>query len=213
MVSAMKIKPAIYLLFIILFIVSGCAKPFKHVDIDPSTDQFPTSVSVDKKFIKIFHPLPGIQEVNYVFLQTYTPYGNDSFFEFTKDALLKIGFKRVYNEKELAQMVIQSGLSQYVTNLSDLISLNNLAMATGPFIFMQSRVYRVSDAVYRFDLQLIEPLSGRTFLEISRVRTNWLDMDTEINYPILNTIKNWYDESVKLSYEKPKREQVGKGSL
>jgi hypothetical protein len=28
------------------------------------------------------------------------------------------------------------------------------------------------------------------------------DMEREINYPILNVIKQWYDESAKLPYEK-----------
>lgn len=130
-----------------------------------------------------------------------------------KDALLKIGFKRVYGEKELSQMVIKSGLSQIVSNISDLISLNNLAKATGPFIVMKSRVYRVGDAVYRFDLQVIEPLNSSTCLEMSRIRTNWLDMDTEINYPVLNLIKQWYDESIKLPYDKPGKEAPGKGSV
>jgi hypothetical protein len=33
-------------------------------------------------------------------------------------------------------------------------------------------------------------------------------MDTEVNYPIINVIKKWYDESAKLPYEKPEEKQV-----
>jgi len=28
-------------------------------------------------------------------------------------------------------------------------------------------------------------------------------MDSEINYPILNIIKRWYDESAKIPFKKP----------
>jgi hypothetical protein len=174
---------------------------------------FPTSTEVDKKHVKIFRPLAGVEEVKYVFLQSSRAFGNDRFYDFMKDALLKIGFKKVYGEEELAKMVIQAGLSQYITNLSDLISLNNLAKATGPFLVLRARVYLVSDVVYRFDLQLIDPLSGSTYLEMSRVRTNWFDMDTEINYPVLNLIKQWYDESAKLPYEKCPEDSSGKQGI
>jgi hypothetical protein len=187
--------------------MTGCAAPFKPANINPQTGLFSTNVEVDKKHIKILSPLTGVQESNYVFLRTYASYGgNDRFYEFMKDALIKIGFRTVYSERELSQMIIKSGLSVYVTNISDLISLNNLAKITGPYLIVEANVFRVTDTVFRFDLQIIEPLSGDTYLEISRIRNNWFDMDTEINYPILNIIKQWYDESAKIPYEKPKSE-------
>ena len=205
---SMKGYSKTFLMALSILALMGCSTPFKPVNIDPATGQFPTSAEVDQKYIKIFRPLPGVRNMNYVFLQAYTPHGNDRFYEFMKDSLLKIGFKKVYGDRELSQMVIQSGLSKYVTNISDLISLNNLYRAAGPFVYLQSRVYLVSNAVFRFDLQLIDPLSGKTCLEISRVRTNWLDMDTEINYPILNVIRQWYEESAKIPYEKPAVKEV-----
>ncbi len=185
-----------------LLSVTGCAS-FKPVSIDQATGRFPASAEVDKKYIRIQQPLVGINEVNYVYLRAHSPYGNDRFYSFMKDALLKIGFKKVYSEKELSQLIIKNGLSTFITNLTDLISLNNLAKATGPFIVLDSAVFPVTSAVFRFDVQVIEPLSGDTFLEISRIRTNWIDMDNEINYPILNVIKQWYDESAQIPYKKP----------
>jgi hypothetical protein len=195
-----------------ILIVSSCAS-FKPATIDETTGQFPASAEVDQKYIKILQPLAGIKEVNYVYLRARSPYGGDRFYDFMKDALIKIGFKKVYSARELSQMVIQSGLSTYVTNLSDLISLNNLAKATGPFIIFDSTVYPVTDVVFRFDVQVIEPLSGNTYLEISRIRTNWLDMDKEINYPILNVIKQWYDESAKLPFKKPEDRDPKEGTI
>ena len=196
-----------------LFIISGCTTFFNPLNIDEATGRFPASVDVDKKYIKIYHPFAGIQQVHYVYLRAYSPFGQDKFYEFMKDALLKIGFKITYNEKELSQRVIASGLSNYVTNISDLISLNNLAKATGPFLILECNTFRLTDVVYRFDLQLIDPLSGDTYLEISRIRTAWLDIDQEINYPILNVIKQWYDESTKLPREKNKSKFPKAGTI
>lgn len=200
-------KGIIHLLSILsLITLVGCALPFKPAELDPKTGMFMTTVEVDDKYIKIYKPLAGVSEEKFIYLRAYSPYGGDKFYSFMKDSLEKIGFKKVYSEKELAQMIIQGGLSGYVTNISDLISLNNLAKATGPYLVLESHVYPVADTVFRFDLQLIEPLSGDTYLEISRIRTNWLDMDTEINYPIINVIKKWYQESTKLPYKKEKEE-------
>lgn len=197
----MKINFRNLLIILSLFLISGCVTSYKPANIDEATGQFPASADVDKKYIKIYRPFAGVQDVNYVYLRAYSPYGKDKFYEFMKDALWKIGVKTTYSEKELSQRIIASGLSNYVTNISDLISLNNLAKAAGPFLILECNVFRLTDVVYRFDLQLIDPLSGDTYLEISRIRTAWLDMDKEINYPILNVIKQWYDESSKLPHK------------
>lgn len=209
----MKINFRNLLIILSLFLIFGCVASFKPADIDEANGQFPASADVDKKYIKIYRPFAGVQDVNYIYLRAYAPYGKDKFYEFMKDALLKIGFQITYSEKELSQRIIASGLSNYVTNISDLISLNNLAKATGPFLILECNIFRLTDVVYRFDLQLIEPLSGNTYLEISRVRTAWLDMDKEINYPILNVIKQWYDESTRLPYEKYKSKIPKKGTI
>jgi len=208
----MQVSSKKLVVIFVLLLMAGCAS-FKPASIDQATGQFPASCEVDKKYIKILQPLAGINEVNYVYLRTHTPYSNDRFYDFMKDALLKIGFKKVYSGKELSQMIIKSGLSTYITNLSDLISLNNLAKATGPFIVLDSTLYPVTNVVFRFDVQVIEPLSGDTFLEISRIRTNWLDMDKEINYPMLNVIKQWYDESAQIPYKKPEVKVPKEGTI
>jgi len=188
----MKINFRNLLIVLIVYLMSSCAV-YKPLNIDPATGQFPASADVDKKYIKIYRPLAGVQDIDFVYLRAYSPYGEDRFHEFMKDALLKIGFKVPYSEKELSQRIIAIGLSNYVTNISDLISLNNLAKVTGPFLVVECNTFRLSDVVYRFDLRLIDPLSGDTHLEISRILTAWLDVDKQINYPILNVIKQWYD--------------------
>lgn len=208
----MKIMFRIFSTLLILFLMLGCAS-FKPANIDETTGQFPASTEVDKQYIKIYEPLAGIKEANYVYLLAHSPYGTDRFYNFMKDALIKIGFPKVYSRKELSRLVIQNGLEAYITDLSDPISLNNLAKATGPFIILDSSVFPVADVVFRFDVQVIDPLSGDTYLEISRIRTNWLDMDKEINYPILNVIKHWHDESAKLPYEKHKVKIPKEGTI
>lgn len=200
------------LIVISLFLMSGCAS-FQPANIDATTGQFPASVEVDKKYIKIYRPFAGVQDINYVYLRAYSPYGKDKFYEFMKDALSKIGFKTTYSERELSQRIIAGGLSTYVTSISDLISLNNLAKATGPFLILDCNVFRLTDVVYRFDIQLIDPLSGDTYLEISRIRTAWLDVDKEINYPVLNVIKQWYDDSVKTPSERKIKSKVPKEGI
>jgi hypothetical protein len=208
----MKVNLRNLLLILSLFSISSCAS-FKPANLDEVTGQFPASVEVDKKYIKIYRPFSGVQDINYVFLRAQSPFAGDRFYEFMKDALLKIGFKKTYDEKELSQKIIASGLSNCVTNISDIVSLHNLAKVTGPFLVIECNIFRLTDAVFRFDLQLIDPLSGDTYLEISRIRTAWLDIDKEINYPILNVIKQWFDDSAKLPCEKHKMKIPKKGTI
>lgn len=196
----------------LLFVIVSCAS-FKPANLDPSTGKFPAWTKVHERYINIFRPLAGVKEARYVYLRTYAKYGDDRFYDFVKDALIKIGFPKVYSKKELYEMISQSGLSPYIKSLSDPISLHNLAKVTGPFIVLVCSVFPVSDTVFRFDVQLIEPLSGDIYLEISRIRINFADMDREINYPILNVIKQWYDESAKLPYEKPKEKPTNERTI
>ena len=203
----------VIMLLVILISGWGCVASFKPAEIDKATGQFPASTDVDKKHVKIFQPLAGIKEAKYIYLRTHSQFQNDKFYDFMKDALIKIGFENVYSERELSRMIVRSGLSSFVTSISDMVSLNNLAKVTGPFLVLQSNVFLVGDCVYEFDLEMIEPLSGNTYLEISRVRTAWLDIDKEVNYPILNVIKQWHDESAALPFSKPEKKKAPEGTI
>lgn len=208
--SFMKKKRSIKQIYIVVIVIllttTGCSLPFKPVNIDPVTGKFPASVEVQSKHIKTFKPLAGVKEARFVYLRADSYSHEALFYDFMKDGLAKVGFANVYNRNELSQITIRSGLSQYVTNLSDPISLHNLASSLGPFLILECAVFPIADAVFRFDVQLIEPITGNTYLEVSRIRTNWVDMDREINYPILNVIKRWHDESIELPYKKPDEE-------
>ena len=105
------------------------------------------------------------------------------------------------NEKELSQFIIRSGLSERVSSISDPVALHNLARLTGPYLILVGNLYPLTaTAAYRFDIQIIDPLNGETYLEISRVRTNWiLGLDSEITYPVLNVIEDWYDASANMT--------------
>ncbi len=133
---------------------------------------------------------------------TNSSYGGEYFYSYMKEGLRGIGLGQVYDEKELSRIVISSGLSLYVTDISDPVSLYNLAEALGPFITLKCGLAEIDNAEFRFDVEVGDPLSGDTYLEISRFKTNWLSMDKEISNPVLNLIKKWYDESASMPPQK-----------
>jgi hypothetical protein len=63
----MKINVRILLTIFFLPLMSGCVASFKPANIDEATGQFPANAEVDKQYIKIFQPLAGIKEANYVY--------------------------------------------------------------------------------------------------------------------------------------------------
>lgn len=85
-----------------------------------------------------------------------------------------------------------------MTNISDLVALNKLSKVLGPFLILDANLFLVGDCHFKFNLEVTDPSSTDVLLKVSRFRTNWMDMDTEINYPMMNVVKRWYDDSVKL---------------
>jgi hypothetical protein len=46
-----------------------------------------------------------------------------------------------------------------------------------------------------------DPAQADELLKIHRVRMNWAGLDNEVNYPVLNVLKRWLDESRMLAPE------------
>jgi hypothetical protein len=183
----------------VLLLAAGCADFFKPVPPDPVSKEFPTDIRVAGEDIRVFRPLAGIGEVRFVCLRTVSEY-EPRFYVFMKDALLSIGFKNVYSEKELSGPLTHNGRREYSGTSFDSTDFRRLAEARGPFVIADAHMVRLNDETFRFIVVLREPVSDTIRLEISRVAAVWYDMDIEVNYPVLNAIKKWYDASAGLPY-------------
>jgi hypothetical protein len=187
-----------FIVFSLCVFFIGCAPSFKNAHISSNTGQFESKTEVEPKCIKTYTLLPGVKNAKYVYLKASYSYNDNVFYSFLKNGLMVIGIDNVMNEKEVSTFILSKGLSNYVTSISDPISLHNLAEVSGPFLFIEADLKMVTDVVYRFDLKVTDPATNKTLLDVSRVRLVWLDLDKEVNLPMLNLIKKWYDESAEI---------------
>jgi hypothetical protein len=148
--------------------------------------------------IKVSKPMPGVKSVPFVYVRTVAPANAAALEPFLRDSLTKIGFPRQVNEEELTKLVIQSGLSSGIQNLSSVIALHRLSEIIGPFLVVEVRAARITDVWYRLDAVIVDPVVGETVFAVSRTKINWIDFDREFSYPMMNAIKSWYDASAAL---------------
>ena len=186
-----------YLSIVLLAFLSGCGPAFKLNPPSEETGFYPTSSNVEAKDIQTYLPFSKIDKVKFIFFKgTYSL--NDKIFEnFMRTALVNIGFENILNEEELSKLIISNNLSDSLPSISDLVSLNRLSHITGQFLYMKANLSMPAECWFRFDISIIDPLSGEKLLDVSRLELNDLDLDKEVNYPILNLLINWKKDSLK----------------
>jgi hypothetical protein len=187
----------IVLVLVLLFSLLGCAPSFRPLEIDSKTGGFKSWGTVKPEDIKEYKLYPGIKNIKFVYLRTKYPSDNDHFYSYLANGLRTIGVKNVLNESELSNYVLSNGLSSYVTSISDPISLHKLSELVGPFLYMDADLDIIRDCTFKFVLKVINPAKNEGLLEVSRIELNDLDLDNEVNRPMLNLIKKWYDESAE----------------
>ena len=195
----MKLNSKIKFLLIILLSIAfiGCDPGFKRAQINPETNSFDTRTLVKQKDIKAYNLLPGIKQTKFVYLRTLYTSNDDLLFNFMSEGLKSIGIETVLNEKDLYDFILANNLSGYVTSITDPISLTRLA-EVAPFLYIYCNLKLFGDCSYRFDLKVVDPLTNTSLLEASTYRLVMLSIDKEVNLPMLNLIKKWYDESAEL---------------
>ena len=196
MVKVRYLKVAFLILVCTVFF--GCAPSFRSAKIDTNTGKFDSNTQVEPKCIKTYNLLPNIKNVKYAYLKATYSYDDEMFYNFIKNGLYSIGIEDVKNEQEISDFVLSNDLSNHVTSISDPISLHKLAEVTGPFLFIEAKLEMVHDCTFRFDLKVTYPATNTTVMDVSRVRLVWWDLDKEVNLPMLNLVKKWYDESAQL---------------
>jgi hypothetical protein len=182
-------------------ILMGCAST-KPLDPDPKTGQFESFADVTDSEIKTYKPLAGIKDEKFVYVRTYSTLRTSQFDTTVRESLKKIGFPRIVSEEDLTKLVISSGLSGDVQNLTSVIALHQLSIVTGPFLVAEFRVVRLADTLFRLEVVIIDPVSGETVFAASRQKINWLNFDREFTYPLMNAVKRWFDDSAKLPVDK-----------
>jgi hypothetical protein len=195
---------------IVVSTLAGCAT-YKPAEVDPATGQFASIAPIGAAEIKVNRPMAGVKNIPFVYVRTASTYRSAELDTFVRDSLTKIGFPRQVGEEELTKLVIRSGLSGDIQNLTSVIALHRLSEAIGPFLVVEVRVFPVARTTFRIDVAIVDPVAGETVFAASRTKINWLDFDREFSYPMMNAVKEWFDASAKASVSRNPAPASGKG--
>lgn len=185
------------LTFVLICLV-GCT-PYKKLDVNKDTGKFETSFEFDKEGIDKRSLFAGVAGVDAVYVRTFDYFANEAFERYMRKGLGEIGFKTVFNREELSQMVINSNLSQYVSNVDDVINLHKISKLTKPFLIIEVIHQPIGGAWFWNEVAIRDASSGELLLHAKEKRIVWMEATQELGAPTLNLIKEWYDASMAIS--------------
>jgi hypothetical protein len=178
------------LIFSLALAITGCSTTMKPRSIDSTTGQFPTtsklsadSVKATKPFVEKFKTLAYVKTDGSKAKQY-----NDFFVESLKNMGV---FTKVVTKQELESLVLERKLTDKVSNISDLIGLNQLEKQMGPFLVVEPYVEWKGGYNFFAHLKAIDPASGETVLLLEQNAFNWTGLDDPLFFPLMNGFLRW----------------------
>jgi hypothetical protein len=187
-------------------LLPGCGTVYQVAKPDAQTGLLDTGTQVKPDEIKAFVPSARIHDVKFIYLRSASggiAGGADEYDKFLDKELPQLGFPPLARRDDLAKLVVKSDLINTVGNVTDPVALAKLSKAIGPFLVLDIVQVYHGYAVFETAVRLTDPETTDTLVSISRVRTNWANLDKEVNYPVLNVLKRWLDASKALPASRP----------
>lgn len=179
-----------------LVLLTGCASKFQMLEIDGATGRFIDKAPITQEEIKVNKPFAGIKEIPFIYVHSASDVRDEQLLTaFTQDSLMKLDFPRTIKEQELTQLVIKGGLSSEIQNLYHPIALHRLSKTIGPFLILQTSITYVSEARFRMDAVIFDPVSAEVIFSATRQKVVWASIEDEIFFPMMNVLKDWHKKS------------------
>lgn len=171
--------------------LTGCNTTLNTVKPDAATGYYATQSKLQPADVRVSEKFdPKYTEMLYVKINTENP--NQRFVDFFVNGFTNMGvFKKVVTKDDLQSMVIERNLGSKVSNVSDLVALNNLSKEIGPFLIVEPNAYFKGG--YRFNgvLKATDASTGKTVLLIENSAINMAGLDDPLFHPMLNGFINW----------------------
>ena len=176
-------------LFVAAMFLAGCSTTFKPRIVD-ATGLFPTGTKISADGIKIIKPFSEkYKALAYIMTDdSKTKKYNDFFVQSFKNMDV---FTNVLQKSEMESLVIKRKLTEKVTNVSDLIGLNQLQKQIGPFLIVEPYVEWKGGYDYFAQLKAIDAETGETVLLLEKSGFNWDGLDDPLFFPLFNGFLQW----------------------
>ena len=179
-------------------ILGACATSFKIVEPDQTTGMYKSRGVVNDSQLIEYKTFPKLSESKYVYLKAKSDFQNAKFQNYMDKFVKSLGFDMVMNEENLSIYVVEKGLTEQVTSVSDFIGLSRLAKIDGQFIYIDTSINSLNSSgccVFVFNFKVYDRVSRVKYLDISRRNLSKVNFDKEIIYPVLNKVKEWKIDS------------------
>lgn len=186
---------------LVALLTSSCGQSYQVIKPNPTTGYF-SELKVNKREILISRPLKDVKEYNLVYLRGKEGCLAGPCYNFTKSMLLNLGvFEQVIGTNELEQVIIKGGPSHSVSNITDLVGLNQLSAQIGKFLVVDASMSQVPgySGLFQFEVEIKNPTDGETYFHAYRAGRNYTGLDNPILYPVFNAIIDWLKDSSRLS--------------
>jgi len=117
---------------------------------------------------------------------------NEQYQDFFKSSIENTKlFKRVLVKSDMEQMILNKGLTDKVTNVSDLIGLHHAQKHLGNFLVGTLSAEWKGAYDYTADLKVVDPKDGTVFFHARNQAVNWDGLDQPLFFPLFNAFIDW----------------------
>lgn len=205
-------KKRVFIELLVVALLTGCSatfvpRPLNEAGFFPTKKKIPpTAVRLVSPFSDKYKNLVYIASGSWHYPTThYLPYHPYSFWPYKTLAddfgampyedffiamIKKMGvFANVAKKSDLELLVIKRNISNTVTNLSELDSLNRLQQEIGPFLILDSHIESRTSFEYFAEIKATDPQTGELILLLQN--NVYSSSDEELIFPLLNALLQW----------------------
>ena len=178
-----------YLVFLSLVIsVTGCSSTMKAVKLNDS-GYFPTSNTIEQDDVKVEEKFDAKYRA---MLYVKTDEKSIDYNKFFIQSFVNMDvFELVLDKEGIENLVIEKGLVDKVTSVSDKIGLYHLQKEIGIFLVVEPYAEYVGGYDYRAELKAYDPETGKLLLHLTNAAFNWAGLDKPLFYPLFNAFLDW----------------------
>jgi hypothetical protein len=170
----------------------GCNKTYQVIPVDTETGYFSNKKPEPAEILKS-QPLAGIDAYKIIYLRGLNACDNHFCLNYVRSMIANVNqFETLFTKTELEQFIIKNGLSNSITNISDLVGLNQLSQKIGKFLVVDASIEYIEQfALHQFELKVSNPVDGEMYFNTYRAEKNWAGLDEPVFYPVFNAFIDW----------------------
>lgn len=184
----MKSKRILFVFLALILSVAGCSTTLQPTSLNEE-GYFDTETQIRSEGIKTVEDFrPEYRQLLFVKTESKDDELGSFFFESFENMNW---FGDVKDKGAMEALVIEKGLTDEVSGISDRIGLHNLQKQIGTFLVVETDAKWEGGYDYVAMLTAFDPQTGKDVLVLENTAFNWSGLDKPLFYPLLNAFLEW----------------------